>query len=107
MFVTRGYHSGGAAYVLSQEALRRFYEAHHEKNSTCIEDGGRGEDVEIADCLRKKNVFPGKSIDKYNRERFHPLPFKNHFLNRFPHWLYKYAENPLRSVSVRRIDHHS
>jgi hypothetical protein len=66
-----------------------------------LKDGGRGEDVEIADCLRKKNVYPGKSIDKYNRERFHPLPFSNHFLGRFPSWLNRSAENKPLSVRIR------
>lgn len=97
--VPRGYHSGGAAYVLSREALRRFYQAHHENNSTCLVDGGRGEDVEIADCLRKKNVYPGKSIDHLHRERFHPLPFSSHYLGKFPKWLQKSAENKLSNVS--------
>lgn len=97
--VTRGYHSGGAAYVLSREALRRFYQAHHVENSTCLKDGGRGEDVEIADCLRKQNVYPGQSIDRQHRERFHPLNFSTHFQGKFPKWLQKYAENPLRDVS--------
>ncbi len=85
---------------MSREALRRFYEAHHEQNSTCLKDGGRGEDVAIADCLRKKHVYPGKSIDKYNRERFHPLTFSAHFLGQFPRWLRNFSENKLLSVSV-------
>jgi hypothetical protein len=55
--------------------------------------------VEIADCLRKKHVYPGKSTDEFNRERFHPLSFSEHFLGRFPRWLQKYAENKLLSVS--------
>ena len=84
--------------MLSREALRRFYQAHHEANSTCLRDGGRGEDVEIAECLRKKNVYPGQSIDQHGRERFHPLKFSNHYLGKFPKWLQKYAENQVRDV---------
>jgi hypothetical protein len=56
--------------------------------------------VEIADCLRKKQVYPGKSIDEFNHERFHPLSFSAHFLGKFPRWLKNYAENKLLSVRL-------
>jgi len=65
-----------------------------------LKDSSRAEDVAIADCLRKKDVYPGKSIDKYNRERFHPLTFSAHFLGNFPRWLKKYSENKLLFVSI-------
>jgi len=84
--------------VLSKEALRRFYEAHQALNSLCAKDGD-GEDVEIAKCLRTKDVYPGNSLDKYNRERFHPLTFITHFKTK-PGWLQSYAENPPQTVSL-------
>ncbi|CAF0774224.1 unnamed protein product [Adineta steineri] len=98
IIVSKGYHSGGASYVLSRESLRRFYEAHNDLNSTCRKDGG-AEDVEIAKCLRSKGVYPGKSLDKQNRELFHPLPYISHFRGNIPNWLKQYAENPLQTVS--------
>jgi len=73
---------------LSQESLRRFYEAYQAPNTTCHKDG-RGEDFEIARCLRTKGVYSGKSLDKYNRERFHPLKFIDHFSSK-PEWLQTY-----------------
>ena len=84
--------------MLSKEALRRFYEAHQAPDRLCSKDGGE-EDVEIAKCLRTKHVYPGKSLDKYNRERFHPLTFINHFKTN-PGWLHSYAENPPKTVSL-------
>ncbi|CAF3690758.1 unnamed protein product [Rotaria sp. Silwood1] len=94
--IPKGYHSGGASYVLSRESLRRFYEAYNDPISNCTKDGG-AEDIEIARCLRTKGVYPGKALDKENRELFHPLPFADHFQGFFPDWLVKRAENPLQS----------
>ena len=83
--------------MLGRESLRRFYQAHQETNTTCVKDGG-AEDVEIAKCLRSKNVYPGKAIDKYNRELFHSLTFNGQFNP--PYWLPSIADNPVQSVSL-------
>ncbi|CAF0755564.1 unnamed protein product [Adineta ricciae] len=96
VIVPKGYHSGGASYVLSKESLRRFYTAHTNPNSSCRKDGG-AEDVEVAKCLRNEGVYPGKSLDDQNRELFHPLPFHDHFRGSFPDWMLSYAENPLEA----------
>ncbi len=38
----------------------------------------------MANCLRKLDVYPGKSIDHLGRERFHCLDPTAHFYGRFP-----------------------
>ena len=102
--MNKGYHSGGGSYVLSRESLRRFYQAYHESPSKCRKDGG-SEDMEVARCLRTKDVYPGKSLDKQNRELFHPLPFDAHFRGEFPDWLALYAENRPRKVNIMSKSH--
>ena len=69
-------------------------------NTTCVKDGGP-EDVEIAKCLRNVGVYPEKSVDEHNRERFHHLSFKDHFRKQFANWFLEHAEN--KPVAVREI----
>lgn len=84
--------------MLSREALKRFQKMSTDSSSTCSKTTG-AEDVELAKCLRKQGVYPGKSLDENNRELFHPLPFTHHFGGSFPDWMYQYAENPLQKVN--------
>ncbi len=97
--MTKGYHSGGASYVFSQESLRRFYQAYQDPASNCRKYRG-SEDIKIAKCLRSKGVYIGNSLDTRNRELFHPLPLIHHFHGASPEWLSSDAENPLPAVSL-------
>ncbi len=94
--VAHGYHSGGAGYVLSREALRRLGSELHKNKTFCNNHGT--EDVDVGRCLRKLGVYPNKSIDENGRERFHPLSVKDHLKGHYPHWMYEYASNPLKNV---------
>lgn len=97
--VPGGYHSGGAGYVLSHEALARIgQELVKGQNRTCNMTGV--EDVDVARCLRKLGVKMGNSSDELGRERFHPLSIRAHLLGNYPKWLYFFAQNKLKSVCL-------
>ncbi|KAI4897607.1 hypothetical protein NFI96_009505 [Prochilodus magdalenae] len=77
-FVAQGYMSGGAGYVLSKEALRRFVKGHAEGNCTHFTDI---EDFALGSCMQTMNVTAGDSRDEKNRETFHAYP-PEHYLPR-------------------------
>ena len=99
LYVQMGYHSGGAGYVLSNEAFNRLGSILNKNYSFCENNGI--EDVDVALCLRKLQVYPNKSIDDFGRERFHPVDlvssFRGDFLTKMP-WLNEYALNPIQFV---------
>lgn len=95
-FIPEGYHSGGAGYVMSNEALIRLGRKLHEDRTFCPSQGV--EDVEINTCLRNLGVHLGDSIDDFGRERFHPLSLDHHFDGSFPDWLNDYAKHKPKAV---------
>ncbi len=98
VIVENGYHSGGAGYVLSRESLLRLGKKLNQNYKFCPNTGT--EDVDIAQCLRLLKVYPYKSIDNAQRERFHPMDLAYHFEGYFPDWLYSYSSNQVKNVRL-------
>lgn len=89
-YTKQGYMSGGAGYVLSREALRRFVEGFRTKactHTTSVED------LALGQCLEKMGVLAGDSRDSIHRETFHPFVPEHHLtmkLAKNSYWNYCY-----------------
>uniref|UniRef100_A0AAG5D7H2 Glycoprotein-N-acetylgalactosamine 3-beta-galactosyltransferase 1 n=2 Tax=Anopheles atroparvus TaxID=41427 RepID=A0AAG5D7H2_ANOAO len=77
--VKQGYMSGGAGYVLSKEAVKRFVE-NAIPNPQCRQDGAGAEDVEMGKCLEAVKVLAGDSRDSVGRGRFFPFIPEHHLV---------------------------
>ncbi|XP_065092560.1 glycoprotein-N-acetylgalactosamine 3-beta-galactosyltransferase 1-like [Ochlerotatus camptorhynchus] len=71
-YVNQGYFSGGAGYVLSREALKRFVEQALNNTETCS-TAYDTEDLEMGRCMESVNVTAGDSRDLLGRKRFLPM----------------------------------
>lgn len=96
LYVEKGYHSGGAGYLLSNEALRRIGSKLNYDLSFCANSGI--EDVDVAKCLRKLDVYPNKSLDFLGRERFHPYSISMHYNGDYPLEFLRYSSNVVQKV---------
>jgi len=98
VIVKQGYNSGGAGYVMSREALRRFGKR---TSHLCASDRG-AEDVNIGRCLERLRVHAGDSLDRLNRSRFHCFPPSLHLSGRYPSWFFKYDAYGGQKVCPRK-----
>ncbi|KAK7129020.1 hypothetical protein R3I94_017292 [Phoxinus phoxinus] len=93
-YAKQGYMSGGAGYVLSKEALKRFVEGFNTKvctHTTPVEDLAMGQ------CLEKMGVVAGDSRDTLHRETFHPFIPEHHLTGKFSKtfWYWNYCFYPI------------
>lgn len=100
-YTKQGYMSGGAGYVLSKEALRRFVEGFKTKvcsHTTSVEDLAMGQ------CMEKVGVLAGDSRDGLQRETFHPFVPEQHLTAKFPKsfWYWSYCYYPISEVNGKK-----
>ncbi|XP_070963358.1 glycoprotein-N-acetylgalactosamine 3-beta-galactosyltransferase 1-B-like [Oncorhynchus clarkii lewisi] len=93
-YAKQGYMSGGAGYVLSKEALRRFVEGFKTKvctHTTSVED------LALGQCLEKMGVLAMDSRDTWQRETFHPFVPEHHLTGKFSKsfWYWNYCYYPI------------
>uniref|UniRef100_A0A3B4UFA8 N-acetylgalactosaminide beta-1,3-galactosyltransferase n=1 Tax=Seriola dumerili TaxID=41447 RepID=A0A3B4UFA8_SERDU len=93
-YTKQGYMSGGAGYVLSKEALKRFVEGFRTKvctHTTPVED------LALGQCLEKMGVVAGDSRDTLQRETFHPFVPEHHLTGKFSKsfWYWSYCYYPI------------
>ena len=74
------YFSGGAGYVLSKEALKRFVETGLNDPKLCRQDAGGAEDIEMAKCLVNLGVEAGDTRDTEGRNTFFPFVPEDHLI---------------------------
>lgn len=80
-YVEQGYMSGGAGYVLSNEALTRYVNQAYANKTLCRADFHGAEDVEMGKCLQNIKVKTGDSRDEHGRGRFFPFAPMYHLDN--------------------------
>ncbi|XP_076070043.1 glycoprotein-N-acetylgalactosamine 3-beta-galactosyltransferase 1-like [Oratosquilla oratoria] len=96
-YVKEGYMSGGAGYILSRSALKKFVTEAMTNSSVCRPDEHGAEDVEMGKCLMNVGVHAVDSRDGLGRGRFFPFVPEHHL---FPgiidpnHWFWNWIYYP-------------
>lgn len=100
-YTKQGYMSGGAGYILSKEALRRFVEGF--KTQVCSHTTSV-EDLAMGQCMEKVGVLAGDSRDGLQRETFHPFVPEQHLTAKFPKsfWYWSYCYYPISEVNGKK-----
>ena len=98
VILKQGYFSGGAGYVLSKEALRRYV---NRTNGLCASDSG-AEDIQMGRCMEKLHVKTGDSRDALKRSRFHSLHPEQHLTGAYLGWYRDYDKYNATYVSIKK-----
>nr|CAD2200555.1 unnamed protein product [Meloidogyne enterolobii] len=94
------YPSGGAGYVLSRAALRKFVEIGLHGDKLC-DSKEIYEDLEIGSCMRKLNISLIDSRDSKGKHRFIPVSPDNSLIklpdDDYYNWVQSYSKFPYKS----------
>lgn len=95
-YMKQGYMSGGAGYVLSREAVKRFVEDSLTDSHKCKSAGTGAEDAEIGKCLQNVGVIAGDSRDGKGRHRMLPFGPASHLSSNhtLPKWFHNFMFYP-------------
>lgn len=93
--------SGGAGYVLSRTAVKRFVELAYPNKTICRQTRGGSEDQEIGKCLQNVGIVAGDSRDNQNRGRFFPFSPHGHIIPKDKsQWYWRYIFYATTDVSL-------
>ncbi|KAL3874491.1 hypothetical protein ACJMK2_037500 [Sinanodonta woodiana] len=97
-YVTNGYMSGGAGYVISRQGIKQLVQSGIRENKcpvvTTKDNPELSEDLEIGRCLESNQVPRLNSRDVYGRDTFHPYPIEQHLFGSLPQYLYSWCKQP-------------